>query len=115
VINLDFNFIINFIEHNIKYFQYALLFFCVLFLALRLSRKKKKKKKMFYNTGFKLIFSHRDKIKFKIRLGDYDDTIGIRYNYLIAFKLFCWDFYRMKYTDQKGKVYKRKMRFGGIK
>jgi len=74
-----------------------------------------KKRKLFYNTGFKLTISVFDRLKFKIRFADYDDTEGIRYSYLIAFKIFCWEFYRVKYTDQKGKVYKRKLRFGGIK
>jgi len=73
------------------------------------------KKKMFYNTGFKLTFSAWDRLKFKIRFADYDDIKGIRYNYLIAFKIFCWEFYRVMYIDQKGRVYKRKLRFGGVK
>lgn len=72
-------------------------------------------KKLFYNTGFKLIFSAWDRIKLKIRLFDYDDVKGIRYSYLIAIKVFDFEFYRVKYIDQKGKVYKRKLRFGGIK
>ena len=72
-----------------------------------------KKKKLFYNTGFKLIFSAWDRLKFKIRLADYCDVDGIRYCYLIAIKIFIWEFYRVKFIDQKGKVYKRKSRFGG--
>ena len=72
-----------------------------------------KKKKLFYSTGIKFIFSFYDIFKIKIRLWDYDDAKGIRYSYLFAFKLFIWDFFRMKYTDSKGNVRKRKMRFGG--
>jgi hypothetical protein len=72
-----------------------------------------KKKKLFYNTGFKIIFSAWDRIKFKLRLADFDDKVGIRYIYLIELKIFGFDFYRIKYIDQKGKIYKRKLRFGG--
>ena len=112
---IDYGLIINFIESNLEYLKYILLGFCSLFLILRLSNKKRRNKKLFYSTGFKLIFSYKDRLKFKFRFGDYDDTLGIRYNYLVAFKIFCWEFYRVKYADQKGKVYKRKLRFGGIK
>jgi len=58
-----------------------------------------KNKKLFYNTGFKLIFSAWDRLKFKIRLADYCDVDGIRYCYLIAIKIFIWE---EKYI--KGKV-----------
>jgi hypothetical protein len=112
--HFDYNFIINFVANNIEYFKYALLIICILFLSLRICFKKRNKK-LFYNTGFKLIFSAWDRIKLKIRLGDYDDTKGIRYCYFIAIKLFAWEFYRVKYIDQKGKIYKRNLRFGGVK
>ena len=72
-----------------------------------------KKKKLFYSTGFKLSFSAWDRLKLKIRISDYDDIKGIRYSYLFAFKLFGFDFYREKFTDQRGKIYKRSIRFGG--
>lgn len=110
---INYDIIIKFIESNIDYLRYIILVLCTLFLILGIGRKKKKK--MFYNTGFKIIFSAWDRLKFKIRLADYDDKTGVRYNYLIAFKIFCWDFYRIKYTDQEGNTYKRKLRFGGIK
>ena len=37
-----------------------------------------KKKKLFYSTGMKINISLWDIIKFKLRLGDYDDTHGVR-------------------------------------
>lgn len=73
----------------------------------------KKKSKMFYNTGFKFSISFWDVIKFKLRLADFDDTHGVRYQYLYAIKIFGWEIFRTKYTDQKGKVYKRKINFKG--
>lgn len=72
-----------------------------------------KKAKLFYSTGIKIIFSWFDIIKFKLRLADYDDTYGIRYSYLISLKIFNLEFFRIKYRDQKGKIYFRKVNFGG--
>lgn len=72
-----------------------------------------KKKKLFYSTGIKAAISLWDVCKFKLRLGDYDDTNGIRYTYLISCKLFRWEFCRVRYRDQKGKLYRRKIHFGG--
>lgn len=112
---IDYGLIINFVESNLEYIKYTLLVFCILFLVLRLGGKKNKKVKLFYSTGFKFTFSAWDRLKFKIRLADYDDTKGIRYSYLVSFKIACWEFYRVKFIDQKGKIYKRKLRFGGIK
>lgn len=72
-----------------------------------------KKKKLLYSTGIKISFSWYDIIKFKLRLADYDDTYGIRYTYLISLKLFRWEWFRTKYIDSKGKIYRRKINFGG--
>lgn len=110
---IDYNLIIEYLKSSgCLYILSAFLFVLAVLFILN---KRKKRKKLFYSTGFKLICSAWDRLKFKIRLADYDDTKGIRYSYLISFKVFCWEFYRVKYTDQKGKVYKRKLRFGGIK
>lgn len=72
-----------------------------------------KNRKKFYNTGIRIIFSFFDIFKFKLRLSDYDDTKGVHYNYLFSFKIFGFERYREKYTDQKGQVYKRKIKFRG--
>ena len=93
---------------------YVIAAFLFIFAILLLKpKRKKKKKKLFYNTGFKFIFSAWDRIKFKVRLGDYDDYVGIRYIYLFEIKIFGFDFFRIKYIDQKKKIHKRKIRFGG--
>lgn len=82
----------------------------------RLRKKKFKKakfakKKRFYNTGIKCEFCFYDIIKFKLRLADYCDKKGVRYCYLFNIKLLFIEFLRMKYIDQKGQVYKRKITF----
>ena len=72
-----------------------------------------KNKTLFYSTGIKILVSFYDVIKFKLRIADYDDVKGIRYTYLISIKIFGWEFYRIKYKNQKGKVYKRVINIGG--
>jgi len=75
-------------------------------------KKSKKNKPGFYNTGYKCSFSLKDVIKLKLRFSDYCDKQGVRFSYLIAIKIFNFEISRMKYTDQNGKVSKRKIRFG---
>ena len=72
-----------------------------------------KKKKLFYSTGIKIIFSWYDIIKFKLRIVDYDDTIGLYYYYLIGIKVFDKEFFRAKYRNSKGKIYRSKISLGG--
>ena len=107
---IDYNMILNFIESRYVGVLSAFLFCISLWAIIRILSKRKK---LFYNTGFKLIFSAWDRLKFKIRLADYDDKLGVRYIYLFEIKIFCFDFFRLKYIDQTGKIYKRKLRFGG--
>lgn len=81
-----------------------------------LRRKKFKKsklanKKKFFNTGFRFEINFKDIIKIKIKLADYCDKKGCRYCYLFNIKLFSIEFLRVKYIDQKGQVYKRKVTF----
>lgn len=112
---------INTINNNIMS-NYELIFIILVILLVLVSSKKKhknlkrsknrKSKPGFYNTGYKCSFSLRDIIKFKLRLNDYCDSHGVRYNYLIAIKIFNFEFCRMKYRDQKGHIYKRNIRFG---
>jgi hypothetical protein len=106
---IEYKLIINFIEVNLRYILLSISVLSLLIVSNILARRKK----LFYNTGFKLIFSAWDKLKFKLRLADFDDTKGIRYIYLFEVKIFGFDFYRLKYIDQKGKIYKRNLRFGG--
>ena len=74
-------------------------------------RRYKKIKKQFYNTGIRHESCFYDIIKLKIRLADFCDKKGIRYCYLFQFKLFGLELYKVKYIDQKGRVYKRKVQF----
>lgn len=106
---IDYNLILQFMESRCLYIISAFLFCLLLFMFF----KSQKKKKLFYNTGFKIIASAWDRCKLKIRLGDFDDKYGVRYIYLFEIKIFGFDFYRIKYIDQNGKVFKRKIRFGG--
>ena len=97
-------------------YLYGLLFLFSSWLLLRIIRRQKRvkvNKKLFFNTGFKISFSAWDRIKFKLRLGDFDDTHGVRYIYLISIKIFGFEFFRTKYFNQEGKVYKRTIKFGG--
>ena len=107
------------LEHRILFSVIGLL---ILYLYIKsrrpkvLRKRKYKKarltsKKSYYNTGFKCELCLWDIIKFKIRLGDYCDKKGIRYSYLFNIKLFGVEFLRMKYIDQKGQVFKRKITF----
>lgn len=98
-----------------------LLVLIILWMTIRIYNKRKRKlkkfrrrkdiKKNFYNTGFRIIFTAFDILKFKLRLGDYCDKTGIRYNYLIAFKFFKWEYIRLKTQNQDGIIKKRKITF----
>ena len=61
----------------------------------------------FYNTGFKTSTSFYDIFKFKLRIFDFDDSVGVNYIYLIQIKFFKFELCRMKYKNQKGLVIKR--------
>jgi hypothetical protein len=112
------NTISNNIMSNVEVLTVSLFLLLVFKIIKRKSKKKFKKtkykkiKRGFYSVGFKCSYSIFDIIKFKLRLCDYCDKQGIRFNYYLAIKFFNLEFCRMKYTDQKGKVLKRKIRFG---
>lgn len=65
---------------------------------------------MHHRTGFKIMFSLWDYIKFKLRLFDWDDTKGLYYVYLFSVKIFFIEFARMRYVLD-GKIYKRKINY----
>ncbi len=110
------------LEHKILFSIIGLLIVYLYIKSKKPKRLRKKKfkkakfakKKRFYNTGFKCELCFYDIIKFKLRLADYCDSQGIRYCYLISIKFFNFEVRRMKYIDQKGQVYKRKIKFGSI-
>lgn len=104
---------------------YGLLFLFLVIVVFKIFTKKKKlkrskyrnkrlaaKKTKYYNTGFNAGLCLWDYFKFRIRLGDYCDKKGCRYQYYFLFKLFNFEIIRMKYTDQKGQVFKRKIKLG---
>ena len=75
----------------------------------------KKVEKGFFNTGFKTSTSFYDILKFKLRLNDYDDKLGVNYIYFISIKLFNFEICKMKYKNQVGKIFKRSIKFGSAK
>lgn len=82
----------------------------------RLKKKKYRNKKLaesnkFYGTGFRCELCLWDVVKFKVRLADYCDKKGVRYNYLFNIKLFKWESLRTKVTDHNGFVTKRRITF----
>jgi hypothetical protein len=102
----------------------TVLLLVILWMALRIHRKRKRKlkkrqykktrlasKKRFYNTGIRFEANIKDIIKIKVKLADYCDKKGVRYCYLFNIKLFGLELLRVKYIDQKGAVYKRKVTF----
>ena len=110
------------INDNIEISLASVVFLLAIILISKKSKKKKLKKanykkveKGFYNTGFKTSTSFYDILKFKLRLDDYDDKQGVNYIYLISAKIFNWEVCKMKYKNQKGKVFKRNIKFGSIK
>jgi hypothetical protein len=113
---------LNTINSNItSNVELIILILGILLVCTIIKRKSKKKfkktkykkiKKGYYSVGVKCSYSIFDVLKFKLRLCDYCDKQGIRFNYYLAVKFFNLEFCRMKYTDQKGHVSKRKIRFG---
>jgi hypothetical protein len=109
-------------ENTTSNIEIAILALLLLLVFLIIKRKKHKKtlkrakyrkvKPGFYNTGYKCSFSLRDVIKLKLRFADYCDKQGVQFHYFLSIKLFNFELCRMKYTDQKGQVFKRKIRFG---
>lgn len=108
------------INNNIEVSLLIVFVLLSLILIGKGSKKKVKKtnykkvEKGFFNTGFKTSTSYYDILKLKLRINDYDDKKGVNYLYLFAVKIFNWEFCRMKYKDQQGKVYKRNIKFGSI-
>lgn len=105
------------INNNIEVCLLAAILYLLCIVRFKNTKKKLKKtnykkvEKGFFNTGFKTSTSFYDVIKWKIRLNDYDDKIGVNYIYLISAKVFNWEFCKMKYKNQKGLVIKRNTKY----
>ena len=115
-----YNYLYTTILANKELFTVVGLLILYLYIKSRrpkvLRKRKYKKarlasKKRFYNTGIRLEVNFKDIIKIKVRLADYCDKKGVRYCYLFNIKLFGLELLRVKYIDQKGAVYKRKVTF----
>ena len=64
-----------------------------------------------FQTGFKIILSIFDRIKFKFRWHDFDDTFGYYYYYYLSFKIFNFERVYSKHKH-RGKVSKVRIRYG---
>lgn len=109
------------INNNMEIALLAVFILLSLIVIAKRGGKKKLKKtnykkveKGFFNAGFKTSTSFYDILKFKLRLDDFDDKQGVNYIYLFDIKAFNFEICRMKYKNQEGRIFKRKIKFGSI-